>query len=180
MSHQETMSKSNEHLEQNKREVPMSRAARIASIGFSGGLIWSSVGFITYYFNFVEWNPSFVLEAITTGDWRAGVLGTFIGILFISIISIGVAFVYSFALKQVDNVFGGILFGLALWGAVFYLFNPLFPSVKPVSEWDFNSIVTSLCLYILYGVFVGYSISFDAKEMEEAQKAEVKENYSSE
>jgi hypothetical protein len=59
----------------------------------------------------------------------------------------------------------GIVFGAALWGLVFFILNPMFPNLQTVFELPRNTIVTTACLYILYGVFVGYSISFDYNEL---------------
>ncbi|WLR49749.1 YqhR family membrane protein [Bacillus tianshenii] len=169
----------NEQLEQNKREQPMSHIGRTATIGFFGGLLWSTIGFIAYYFHFTAFSPAFVLDLFMVGDWKEGALGHLIGILVIAILSIGVAYLYNFILKNIDNVWAGILFGVGLWVIVFFLLKPLFPNVKAVANWELNTIVVTLCLYILYGVFVGYSISFDAKEMAHADQ-QLKESYSNE
>lgn len=47
----------------------------------------------------------------------------------------------------------------------FFLFNPIFEDVKSITELKSDTIVTTLCLYILYGLFVGYSISFNYNEL---------------
>ncbi|MEH7367342.1 YqhR family membrane protein, partial [Priestia megaterium] len=35
-----------------------------------------------------------------------------------------------------------------------------------IGELPANTIISSLCIYILYGVFIGYSISFEAAELQ--------------
>ena len=62
-------------------------------------------------------------------------------------------------------MWGGILYGVVLWLIVFYGVNPLLPNLESVSHLERNTIITTLCLYILYGVFIGYSISFETQEM---------------
>ena len=69
------------------------------------------------------------------------------------------------ALKQVRGMWAGIVYGAVLWAVVFYLFNPMFPDVQTVAELKRETIVTTLCIYLLYGLFVGYSISFEYNEL---------------
>lgn len=62
-----------------------------------------------------------------------------------------------------------LLDGADIWRAFmaarFYVFNPIFPDVKQVQDLQQSTIVTTFCLYILYGMFVGYSISFEYNEL---------------
>ena len=46
----------------------------------------------------------------------------------------------------------------------FFVLNPLFPSLNPISELKRNTIISMVCLYLLFGVFVGYSISYEYNE----------------
>ncbi|OKO91179.1 hypothetical protein BRO54_2880 [Geobacillus proteiniphilus] len=95
--------------------------------------------------------------------------------MLIGIISIAAALLYYALLRNICGMWAGILYGAALWMIVFYLFNPLFPNVQPVADLEINTIVTTLCLYILYGVFVGYSISFETQEMNRLSSSSGKE-----
>lgn len=54
-----------------------------------------------------------------------------------------------------------VVYGIILWGIVFYLLQPIYTNIPKLVELNTNSIVTSLCLFILYGTFIGYSISYD-------------------
>ncbi len=46
-------------------------------------------------------------------------------------------------------------------GNRFYLLQPVFPNIPPLTDLNMYTIVSTICLYILYGTFVGYSISYD-------------------
>ncbi|MFN7251160.1 MAG: YqhR family membrane protein [Anaerobacillus sp.] len=153
-----------ENLEQNKRQEPMSFNATVTSIGFFGGLIWSFVGYLAFFFNFIRVGPALVLMPWALGDWKNGYIGQLIGIAVIGVLSIGVAFLYRFILARFNSIWPGVAFGLGLWLLVFFLLNPIFPDLKPLFKLDLNTIVTSLCIYILYGVFIGYSISYEYSE----------------
>lgn len=45
-------------------------------------------------------------------------------------------------------------------------FESALSNLKTIGELPANTIISSLCIYILYGVFIGYSISFEAAELQ--------------
>jgi len=139
---------------------------RTGLIGFVGGAIWSLLGFLFYELNFCDYGPALILAPFPSYNWRESVSKQFLGIFMICILSILVAFVYRFSLGRIKNMWASIGFGLFLWGIVFYVLPSWIPNVKPVMELDKNTITTTLCLYALYGLFVGYSISFDMMSSE--------------
>nr|WP_309100998.1 YqhR family membrane protein [Fredinandcohnia onubensis] len=157
--------KKNPELEQNKKDGDMSLMAKVVVIGLFGGIFWSLLSYLTYIFNFTELSPNLILKPWILGDWKNRVLGQFIGIFMIGILSIGVALLYYALLKKFQSIWVGAAFGIALWLIVFYVFNPIFPDIKTVGELERNTVITTICFYILYGVFIGYSISFEENEM---------------
>ncbi|MCF7617842.1 YqhR family membrane protein [Bacillus sonorensis] len=154
-----------EELEQNKRENPVSFTGRVISTGFIGGILWSVLGELAYLFKFSEVNPNMILQPFMLGGWKNGFLGTVVSILLIGVISIGAALLYYGCLKQAKGMWPGLLYGAVLWLVVFYLFNPMFPDVQTVAELKRKTVVTTFCIYLLYGLFVGYSISFEYNEL---------------
>ncbi|MGM7721218.1 YqhR family membrane protein [Metabacillus sp. Hm71] len=155
----------NPRFEQNKREKPVSQIGKVISTGFIGGVFWSLLAYLASILNYTEIKPSLILQPIALGDWKNGTLGEFISIVLIGVISIGVALVYYAVLKRFTSMWIGIAYGAALWGLVFFILNPMFPDLKRIFELPRGTIVTTVCLYILYGLFVGYSISFDYNEL---------------
>lgn len=155
----------NERVEQHEVDE-MSYNSKVVVIGFVGGLFWSLIGYAAYYFHFIKFGPSLVLTPWAFGDWKNGQIGQIVGILVIGLLSILVAFIYKIILQRFYNIWAPMLFGLALWAIVFYLLNPIFPHLKSVSKLDVNTIITSICLYILYGLFIGYSISYEYKQIQ--------------
>ncbi|MCT8138684.1 hypothetical protein H1D32_13610 [Anaerobacillus sp. CMMVII] len=144
----------------------MSFNATVASIGFFGGLIWSFVGYLAFFFNFIRVGPALVLMPWALGDWKNGYIGQLVGIVVIAILSIAVAFLYRFILARFNSIWPGLAFGAGLWLLVFYFLNPIFPGLKSLANLDLNTIVTSFCIYILYGLFIGYSISYEFSEQQ--------------
>jgi hypothetical protein len=158
-------------LEQNKREEPMSPAARTAITGLFGGMFWSFLGYICYVFNFTEIPPNVIFDPIAVGDWKNGILSQYIAIAILGLISILVAFAYFATLRKFKELWVSLLFGLILWGIVFVILNPIFIKIDPVRELDLNTLVTTICLYALYGTFIGYSISFEETELRMQEEA---------
>ncbi|MCC3358686.1 YqhR family membrane protein [Bacillus sp. REN16] len=164
--------KKNPELEQNKKEREMPLIGKVVVIGLFGGIFWSLLSYFTYVFHFTELSPNLVLKPWILGDWKNRVLGQFIGVVVIGIISIGVALLYYAFLKKFQSIWVGAGFGIVLWLIVFYVFNPIFPDIKTVAELKRDTVITTICFYILYGVFIGYSISFEHNEMRDERQAE--------
>jgi hypothetical protein len=165
------MAENQEQPEQNKKERPMSLLLKTVITGFVGGVFWSLIGYLGYFFHFSEISPNMILTPWVAGDWKYGKLGNYVAILLIGLLSILVALIYYATLRKIKGMWAGILYGVAWWLIVFYVLNPLFPNLETVSHLQRNTIITTLCLYILYGVFIGYSISFETQEMNRQTQA---------
>ncbi|MBP2240840.1 high-affinity Fe2+/Pb2+ permease [Cytobacillus eiseniae] len=152
-------------LEQNQREKPMSFITMVILTGLFGGIFWSGLAYFAYVFNLTEIRPTVILEPWTIGDWKVGWLGTVVSIVLIGVISIVVALIYYVALRKFPSIFVGIGYGIVLFLLVFFVLNPIFPGISPFNELERNTIITSVCFYILYGVFIGYSISYEESEL---------------
>ncbi|WP_430785322.1 YqhR family membrane protein [Virgibacillus flavescens] len=149
-------------LEQNKQEKSYSLLARSLLTGFIGGLIWSTFGFFMFYFNFSSVSPaSFILRSWLDAKWTHEWLGNIISIVVVGVISIVVALLYYMLLRKRHSMWVGTMFGIVLWGLVFYILQPIFPNIPDLRELGKNTIVSTFCLYVLYGTFIGYSISYD-------------------
>lgn len=157
-------------LEQNQKEKPMSFLTMVVLTGLIGGILWSSFGYLAYVFHFTEVRPNVVLEPWALGEWKKGWLGTVISILFIGGISIIAALIYYASLRKIKSILAGMGFGIVIFLLVFFVLNPIFPGIEPIGELKRNTIITSICLYVLYGVFIGYSISYEFQEQQYREK----------
>jgi hypothetical protein len=166
MSAREQEPSSDKNLEQNKQEKPLSFIGMVIATGFTGGILWSGIAYICYMFSFTKLEPNIILEPWAVGDWRETWLGIVISILAYGLISIGVALVYYAALRKLKSMWVGAGYGIALMLVVFVVLNPLFPSMKGILQTDYTTLSTIACIYILYGVFIGYSISYEENELQ--------------
>lgn len=153
------------NLRQKSHPQTMSFTTLVLLTGFIGGIFWSSLGYLAYIINLTDIHPNVILEPWTIGAWKEGWLGTIISIILIGIISIVAAFIYYSLLRKFPSIFVGVLYGVILFLVVFGLLNPMFPGISPLKEISKNTIITTVCLYILYGVFVGYTISYEESEI---------------
>ncbi|MFD4705282.1 YqhR family membrane protein [Gottfriedia sp. NPDC058432] len=137
---------------------------KIASIGFFGGIFWSTVLLVLSYFDFTQIGPNFVLERIKLGKWANGYIENLISIVGIGIISIIIAFVFYFIGRKFNGVLPGIFFGVLLWVIVFIVLGKLAFDLKAIKNYSSDTTVTTICLFILYGTFIAYSVSFAFQE----------------
>lgn len=159
-----TMREDRGKLDQNQQEEPMSFIAMVIITGLVGGILWSALAQLAYIFNFTEVRTNVILEPWALGDWKKGWLGTLISIALIGGISIVAALGYYAVLRKFRTIWIAMGFGIALFVIVFFVLNPLFPGIPPIKDIKMNTLITSACFYILYGTFVGYSISYEANE----------------
>lgn len=139
---------------------------KIASIGFFGGIFWSTVSLVLSFFDFTQIGPKFVLERVPLGKWANNYIEVLLSILSIGIVSIVVAFVFYFIGRKFTGVLPGVFYGLLLWVIVFLLLGKIAFDLKPIKEYSTDTMVTSICLFILYGTFISYSVSFATQEQE--------------
>lgn len=153
-----------EKLEQNQSGMILGQNANTAIIGFFGGVFWGFIGLVCYYFHFTELSPVLVLEPWAAGGWKDRWIGVVISLILLGILGILAAFIYQWFLRNSQSIWIPILYGVLLFLFVFYFLNPLFPHLNPPGELKRNTLITTFCLYVLFGVFVGYSISYDHEE----------------
>lgn len=140
---------------------PMSFPVMVFWTGLFGGLFWGTIGFLASYLHFSEVPTNVILEPWALGDWKKEWLGTLISIMFIGLFSVVAAFLYYAILKKLNGFWGGLGFGIVLFLVVFLVLNPVFPGMKPLTELSRDTFITSMCLYIVYGIFIGYSINYE-------------------
>lgn len=140
--------------------VSMSFPVMVFWTGLFGGVFWGFVGWLAYYFSLTEIRPNVIIEPWMKGNWKYGSIGTVISLILMGVISVGVAFIYFALLRKLNGVWFGIAYGLILFFLVFLLLNPFLP-IKPIMDLSRDTVITSICLYILYGMFIGYSINYE-------------------
>ncbi|OEF95503.1 hypothetical protein BHF71_04740 [Vulcanibacillus modesticaldus] len=131
------------------------------SIGLSAGVIWGLLSLLAYYLQFTDIGPSIYAKPFLNPDYVLKWQGHFIGVVFFIVYSVIATFIYTKFLVKFKGPWAGIIYGIILWGIVFFLLNPLLKLTKPVKELGLNTNSVMISLYILTGLFIGYSISVE-------------------
>ncbi|WP_254854046.1 YqhR family membrane protein [Halobacillus salinus] len=162
--------------EQYQKESPQTVFTKALTIGFSGGILWSGIGALTYFFHFSEVSAaSFLIRSYLQNDWSGTWLAEILAIIGVGLLSLVTAMLYYFTLKRQSGIWPGAVFGIILWGLVFVVLTPLFPAIPTFMELTSDTWVTTGCLFILYGVFIGYSISYEFQEFNQPSNSYSKE-----
>ncbi|WP_281172442.1 YqhR family membrane protein [Ectobacillus panaciterrae] len=148
---------------QNKKQ-PQAFMKKAAQIGLFGGLFWGAVWYFLHIFSFSNVGPNYFLMPFALGDWKKDVWGNVSGIAVMGILSIVIAMLYGALFKKFQGVIPGIIYGLFWWAVLFLGIGSLSPVLKNALEFQKETLITTICIFILYGVFIAYSVSFEASE----------------
>lgn len=153
--------------QENKQDSPADNSlGRALVIGLVGGLIWSLFLAVSYYFNFTETAPkTYLLKPWIQDGWTDRLTGHIVAIVMASIVSLLPTVIYYSLFRKINSVWMGVGYGVLLWGIIFFLLQPLLPGTRPMIDLPAETWVTTVCTFILYGLFTGYSISYDDHEM---------------
>lgn len=154
------------------KEKPMSFMTLVILTGLIVGIVLSGLAYLAYIFNLTSISPRVILDPWALGDWKKGWLGIVIAIIMIGIFSVVAAVIYYATLRKINSMWVGIAYGLVLFLLVFFVLNPIFPGIKPFKEMDLDTVITSICFYVIYGLFVGYTISYEENEIRNGYSAE--------
>ncbi|TCT26939.1 membrane protein YqhR [Melghiribacillus thermohalophilus] len=152
----------NPKYEQNQEEHPLSVLQKALITGFVGGIFWGGLGSLAYFFNFTSVShSSFILRSFIMAPWTEGLLGELISLFLLGLISMGASYLYFILFRRARGMFPGIFYGLGLWLLVMFFLNPVFTAVPAAVDLDSVTVTTTVCQYVLYGAFIGYSISYE-------------------
>lgn len=142
--------------------------------GLCGGIIWSVVWMILFGFNMVRISPvlfwdKMMLEKFSFDKWYMYL----IAIILYSVLSILIALIYYALFKKIKHWLMGAVYGIIVWAIFLFGFPFIYSRTLLFINYPTETSVGLLCLCILYGLFIGYSISFDYERLQiEAEKSE--------
>jgi len=141
-------------------------------IGFFAGLIWGAVKLMEYGLKFTELSPGMLIEPFYKHAFVISWWGLGFGWAAFIIFSIIAAMIYGFTLRKVKGPWFGLVYGVAWWTVIYWVIGPWVESVPKPRMLNWNTIITDFCLFLLWGLFIGYSIAmeFTDEESREPQK----------
>ncbi|MFD2116076.1 YqhR family membrane protein [Paenibacillus yanchengensis] len=130
-------------------------------IGFYAGLIWGFVRWGAYGLKFTKEIPGYWLEPFFRNSFLKSGWGGLVGVGSFIIFSIIAALIYQYGLRKLKGPWVGIFYGFLWWVLVFGFLGPLLQMTTPLQSVGWITIFTELGISLLWGVFIGYSISFE-------------------
>ncbi|MGM7635530.1 YqhR family membrane protein [Bacillus sp. Hm123] len=129
-------------------------------IGFYGGLFWGAIAQFVAYFNFISFNPNAVLKYMHVTEFKKTYLNVGMSILFYIICSLILAFIYYALFRRKKSMWVGVMYGASLWVIFFVVLRSIYPAIPWWRTMNNDTLITTICLLLLYGLFIGYSISY--------------------
>lgn len=136
------------------------------TIGICGGIIGSAFFLFMFTFNMIEVDPFLLLQLLfTDSPWLSKWYAYFILIIAYVILSMLIAIVYYIFLKRKNSWLIGACYGVFLWVIVYWILPLTVKGFNSFIHFEAQSHIAMLSLLLLYGVFIGYSISYDYKAL---------------
>ncbi len=130
-------------------------------IGFCAGVIWGMVRWLNYGLKFTTEVPGYWLEPFFRNSFLKTIWGGAAGIGSYIVFSIVAALIYQFLLQKWKGPWPGIFYGFGWWFLIFICVGPWMKMTASVTTAGWVTLFTELCVMLLWGVFIGYTISFE-------------------
>ncbi|TLS52981.1 hypothetical protein FE782_06310 [Paenibacillus antri] len=136
------------------------------NLGFFAGAIWGGVRWMFYYFGFTDVVPGFLVEPFFLHDFLAGTGGFLVGYASFIAMSIVAALLYTFTAYKLKGPWPGVAFGVVWFVAVYLVVGPLLGMLLPLGRLDWDSIWLDGSIFVLWGVFIGYTVNYEFTDEE--------------
>jgi uncharacterized membrane protein YagU involved in acid resistance len=130
-------------------------------IGFYAGVIWGLVRWMLYLLQFTKVSPSFLIIPLYSKKFIITWIGQVVGLCAFIVVSFIASLVYSIFLRKMRGPWPGIFYGVAWWVVISVSIGPLFGMEPAIWKQDLNSLLCDVCIFTLWGAFIGYSITLE-------------------
>ncbi|WP_258171193.1 YqhR family membrane protein [Paenibacillus sp. R14(2021)] len=130
-------------------------------LGFFAGLIWGVGRWLLYMIHFTKVIPGFLADPFFRQAFLKTAWGHTIGIAAFIVFSIIATFLYKLVLGRFSGPWPGVLYGLFWWLVLFVMTGPSLGLFQPFNQIGYDTISTECCLYVIWGLFIGYTIAFE-------------------
>lgn len=129
-------------------------------LGFFAGLIWGGIHWLFYGLHFTKVSPGFMAEPFFKHDFLNTVYGHLVGYSFFIVFSIIASLLYVLLLRKLKGPWPGLIYGLIWWAVIFIACSRLF-LLQPPLKMPWNTFITELCIFLLWGMFIGYTAAIE-------------------
>ncbi|WP_338551853.1 YqhR family membrane protein [Paenibacillus sp. KS-LC4] len=131
------------------------------STGFFAGLIWGVLRWFFYEMKFTLELPGIMADPFFRSAFLKTGWGYVVGIGSYIVFSMIAALIYGLLLRKLKGPWPGVLYGLVWWAIIFLALGPLLHVTRSVWKTGWNTLSAELCVFLLWGVFIGYTIAFE-------------------
>ncbi|GGG56691.1 YqhR family membrane protein [Paenibacillus radicis (ex Gao et al. 2016)] len=131
------------------------------TIGFFAGLIWGGLRWMLYEFKFTKELPGIMADPFFRSSFLKTYWGMAVGIGCYIVFSIIAAHLYYFLFRKLRGPWPGVLYGFLWWIIIFVFAGPSLHISQPIRTAGWNTFITELCIFLLWGLFIGYSTAFE-------------------
>lgn len=143
------------------------------NIGFFAGFIWGGIKGLFYYMSFTTVLPGYLLEPFFKHTFLNSQPGYYVGWLSFIVFSIFATLLYTLLLRKLKGPIPGLLYGIVWWIIIFLIIGPMTHMTIPFRELSVNTFISEFCLYLLWGLFIGYTaaVEYNDERQREPEKA---------
>jgi uncharacterized membrane protein YagU involved in acid resistance len=131
------------------------------TLGFYAGLIWGVVKSVEHYLKFTTVYPGFftdkTLKQYHWTHWQ----GYFAGIVCFIAISVVAALIYTWLASRAKSAWLGIAYGGVCWLLLYVWIGPQVGTLPAVTKLTRTTIITDFCLFLIWGLFIGYTVMME-------------------
>ncbi|WP_234414167.1 YqhR family membrane protein [Paenibacillus sp. CAA11] len=142
-------------------------------LGFFAGLIWGAVHGFFYYMRFTVVIPGFLAEPFFKHSFLVTRPGYYVGWLVFILFSIVASLLYTLVLRKVKGPWMGMFYGLLWFVLIYALLSPALHMAPLLFKMGWNSLISEVCLFLLWGLFIGYTVAteYNDERFREPKKA---------
>ncbi|OPH60778.1 hypothetical protein BC351_16395 [Paenibacillus ferrarius] len=145
----------------NEQKIKTNRWLYAIYIGFFAGFIWGALKIVEQYLKFTHIVIGFLVEPFFRHEFLVTWQGVLVGWGFFTLFSIIAAFLYMATMWKLQGPWWGLGYGAFWWVAIYLLIGPLAGMTYWINKLDINTIISDFCLFLLWGMFIGYSIAIE-------------------
>jgi hypothetical protein len=137
-------------------------------------MIWGGLKIIEYCLHLTNLVPGFLVEYFYKHQFLMTFPGYMTGWLFFTLFSVVASLLYAALFSKTKGPWAGIGYGLIWWGLLYLYIGPATGMMPWVYLIGWNTIVTDLSLFLLWGLFIGYSIAVEFTDERQREPATAK------
>jgi hypothetical protein len=131
------------------------------SLGFFAGLIWGTIRGVAYWLKFTKLTPGLLADPFFRISFLKTGWGYAVGIGVFIVFSMICSLLYFALFGKIRGPHMGVVYGFLWWVVIFGFIGPLLGMSDKLTMIGWNTLFTELCIFLLWGIFIGYTIAFE-------------------